>query len=123
MILRQHFLAEQFNPHLSGPGRRADPLGWPKIVKNVFPFLDVSDQRNTFYVFLKNNILLSTWPSCFALRPGPGEYLTSEKSVHLQRVSMHKQLSTRNKTMQKYVFQGQKSLQNQIHSVCETMKS
>ena len=33
-------------------------------------------KRNTFYFFLKNNILLSTGPGCFALGPGPREFRT-----------------------------------------------
>ena len=39
------FLAEQLSHPLSGPGHRADTLGWTKIVKSVFTFLNVSDQK------------------------------------------------------------------------------
>ena len=74
MILRQHFLAEQFVPPLSGPGHRAEPLGVTNSVEqNFFNFLDDSDQKEHILFFLKNDILLSNGPRCFALGPGPGE--------------------------------------------------
>ena len=41
--------------------------GDQKLWKNVF-----LTKRNTFYFFLKNNILVSIGPGCFVWGPGPG---------------------------------------------------
>ena len=63
--------------YLNVDDSRSRPSGVIKnCEKNVFTFLDVSDQKEHILFFPKNNILLSTGPGCFALGPGPREYRT-----------------------------------------------
>ena len=82
MIINQYFLAYQLSHPLSGPGPRADPPGWPKIMKKFLCFSGCFWPKGTHYIFSSKlffNYLLG--PGVFLWGPGLGStaHLTKNK--------------------------------------------
>ena len=71
------------------------PSGMTKNCEQMYlPFWMFLTKRDTFYFFLKKNILLSTWPGCLLLGQGPGS------TEHI--CNFNKQFSSHKSTEPKY---------------------